>query len=381
MMKVIEAISDTNIGGAGRLLLTRLRNSNRGEVETEVILPRGSKLRERFEDIGVRTHSIDGCIDRSFDVRAIKDICKIIKTAEPDIVNTHGCMSARIAAWLSGVPIRIYTRHCTYPVPRLLRTPPIKQLVGGIGMMLSGTAIAVADAAKSDLVKMGFSEDRIKVIINGVDPLRKYTAEEREIARAELGLEGCFAVGICARLEPCKDHECFLRGARILLREDERYRFVIIGDGPQNEELRRLSKALGIDDKVIFVGFTTEVERYMNCLDLNVNCSVGTETSSLALSEGMSIGLPSVASSYGGNPYMVRHGENGFIYTKGDPVEFAEMISRIACDERLYARMSQAARERYLCELNSGQMTSRTEELYGELYDAYMSKENKTVKD
>ena len=53
-MKVIEAISDTNIGGAGRLLLTRLRNSNRGEVETEVILPRGSKLRERFENIGVR---------------------------------------------------------------------------------------------------------------------------------------------------------------------------------------------------------------------------------------------------------------------------------------------------------------------------------------
>lgn len=367
-MKVIEAISDMNIGGAGRLLLTRLKNSNTREVETEVILPRGSSLEKRFDDIGVRTHSIDGCADKSFEMKAISEISKIIKESKPDIVNAHGCMSARISAWLCGVPIRIYTRHCAYPVPRILCTTPIRQLVGAGGMILSNAAIAVADAAKDDLLKMGFSEDRIKVIINGVDPLRRYTSEERKKARAELGLEDEFVVGICARLELCKDHECFLRGARILLREDDRYRFMIIGDGTQREELCRLSRALDIEDKVIFTGFIDDVERYMNCLDLNVNCSVGTETSSLALSEGMSIGLPSVASSYGGNPYMVRDGENGFIYSKGDPVHLADMISRIANDERLYRQMSRAALERYALELNSRQMTESTEEFYSELY-------------
>ena len=367
-MKVIEAISDTNIGGAGRLLLTRLGNSNTKEIETEVILPRGSRLEERFDDIGVRTHLIDGCADKSFDIGAIREISSIIKESAPDIVNTHGCMSARISAWLCEVPIRIYTRHCAFPVPRFLRTPPIRQIVGFGGMILSNAAIAVAEAAKDDLLDMGFSEDRIKVIINGVDPLRKYTAEERKKARAELGIEGKFFVGICARLEKCKDHECFLRGARILLREDDRYRFVIIGDGSEREELYRLARALEIEDKVIFTGFTDEVERYMNCLDLNVNCSVGTETSSLALSEGMSIGLPSVASSYGGNPYMVHHGENGFIYDMGDPVRLAEMISRIANDESLYLKMSRAALDRYKTELNSRQMTENTEDFYKELY-------------
>ena len=367
-MKVIEAISDTNIGGAGRLLLTRLGNSNTKEIETEVILPRGSRLEERFDDIGVRTHLIDGCADKSFDIGAIREISSIIKESAPDIVNTHGCMSARISAWLCEVPIRIYTRHCAFPVPRFLRTPPIRQIVGFGGMILSNAAIAVAEAAKDDLLDMGFSEDRIKVIINGVDPLRKYTAEERKKARAELGIEGKFFVGICARLERCKDHECFLRGARILLREDDRYRFVIIGDGSEREALYRLARALEIEDKVIFTGFTDEVERYMNCLDLNVNCSVGTETSSLALSEGMSIGLPSVASSYGGNPYMVHHGENGFIYDMGDPIHLAEMISQIANDESLYLKMSRAALDRYKTELNSHQMTESTENFYKELY-------------
>ena len=67
-MKVIEAISDTNVGGAGRLLLTRLKNSNTKEIQTEVILPKDSRLKERFDDIGVRTHCIDGCRDRSFDL-------------------------------------------------------------------------------------------------------------------------------------------------------------------------------------------------------------------------------------------------------------------------------------------------------------------------
>lgn len=367
-MKVIEAISDTNIGGAGRLLLTRLGNSNTKEIETEVILPRGSRLEERFDDIGVRTHLIDGCADKSFDIGAIREISSIIKESAPDIVNTHGCMSARISAWLCEVPIRIYTRHCAFPVPRFLRTPPIRQIVGLGGMILSNAAIAVAEAAKDDLLDMGFFEDRIKVIINGVDPLRKYTEEERKKARAELGIEGKFAVGICARLEKCKDHECFLRGARILLREDDRYRFVIIGDGSEREELYRLARALEIEDKVIFTGFTDEVERYMNCLDINANCSVGTETSSLALSEGMSIGLPSVASSYGGNPYMVHHGENGFIYDMGDPVSLAETISRIANDESLYLKMSRAALDRYKTELNSRQMTENTEDFYKELY-------------
>ncbi len=376
-MKVIEAISDTNIGGAGRLLLTRLKNSNRDEIETAVILPRGSRLEQKLCELGVKTYAVDGCIDKSFDISAVRKIRDIIKEVEPDIVNAHGCMSARLAAWLCRAPIRIHTRHCTYPVPRIIKTPPIKQLVGGVSMLLSNRAIAVADAARKDLTLMGVSEERIRVIINGVDPLRKYSDEERYNVRSELGLEGHFAVGICARLEKCKDHECFLRAARILCREDDRYRFVIIGDGSLMTDLRQLACSLGITDRVIFTGFTDDVEKYFNSLDLNVNCSVGTETSSLALSEGMSIGLPAVASSYGGNPYMVRHGENGFIYTKGDFAELADMIRRIANDKSLYKRMSHAAEARYASELNSKKMTAETESLYRELYGEYISAEKR----
>ncbi|MBO5416376.1 MAG: glycosyltransferase [Clostridia bacterium] len=372
-MKVIEALSDTNIGGAGRLLLTRLSNSDRGEFDTTVILPRGSMLEGEFGKIGVRVICFDGGADRSFDPRAIGSIFGIIKAESPDIINAHGCLSARIAAALCGVPVRIYTRHCAYEVPRAMRIFPIKQLVGGANMLLSNHTVAVADAARKNLVDMGVREGRIKVIINGVDGLRRYSDEERDRFRRELGVDGCFVVGICARIERCKGHECFLRAARILSRENEGYRFLIVGDGALRGECEALSRALGIEDRVIFTGFCRDVERYFNCMDINVNCSVGTETSSLALSEGMSIGLPAVVSSYGGNPYMVRHGENGFVYPVGDFFALADMIRRIAEDRELYQGMSSAAYARYLSELNSKKMTEQTEELYRELYREYVS--------
>ncbi|MBQ8140415.1 MAG: glycosyltransferase [Clostridia bacterium] len=370
-MKVIEAISDMNIGGAGRLLLTRLANSSSEGTDTVVLLPKGSMLKSKFSDIGVSTRSFEGCSDRSFDVGAIGGIARIIKEEKPDIVNSHGCMSARIAAFLCRVPVRIHTRHCAYPVPLWQRIFPVKQIIGGLNAALSHRTIAVACAARRNLLDMGMSDDRITVIINGVDRLRKYGEAERREARRRLGLEHSFVVGICARVEKCKDHESFLRAARILSLEDEKYRFVIVGDGSMLGEMKALASALGIEDKVIFTGFTDDVEEYFNVFDINVNCSVGTETSSLALSEGMSIGLPSVASSYGGNTYMVRHGENGFIYSQRDFTELADMIRRIASSPSLYEHMSDKAYERYSEELNSEKMTRETEALYKELYREY----------
>ncbi len=378
-MKVIEVISDTNVGGAGRLLLTRLSASNNREIDTTLLVPSGSALEIRARELGIKLRSFRGCYDSSFDLGAVRRLCNIIKETEPDLINCHGCMSARIAAAICRVPVRIYTRHCAYDVPRYMRLFPIRQIVCATDRILSVGSIAVADAAKKNLTDMGIAEDRIRVIINGVDGLRKYSSSEREAVREELGVGGRFVVGICARLESCKGHEDFLRAARILARDDERYRFIIVGDGSMMRELRELTLALGISDKVIFTGFTDDVEKYFNCFDINVNCSVGTETSSLALSEGMSIGLPSVASSYGGNPYMVRHGENGLIYSAGDFVELAQMIKRIAEDRLAYERMSAKAYERFLTELNSRNMTEQTEAFYLELCHAAMKAEDLTT--
>ena len=370
MIRVVEAISDTNIGGAGVLLLNRLSKADRRIFDVTVMLPQNSLLTERFRDIGIRTVEIDGKGDASFSVRKLFGQTSALKKIKPHIINSHGDLSSRIAATIVGVPARVYTRHCTFPVSGIYDFLCVRVAVKIMTNVLSHRVIAVAYAVKGDLIRMGVSPSKIKVIINGSNALGRLDEAAKNNIKRKNGIsENDVVVTICARLEPCKGHKCFLKAAKILSEGERSYKFLILGSGSTEKELKMLVRYLGIDKNVIFTGFVKDVSPYMNITDINVNCSVGTETSSLALSEGMSLGIPAVVSNYGGNPYMVRHGANGYVYEKENAQELANYIERIAnsISDGEYAKISTASRKRFEQELNSEVMTRKTETLYLEL--------------
>jgi glycosyltransferase involved in cell wall biosynthesis len=172
-----------------------------------------------------------------------------------------------------------------------------------------------------------------------------------------------------ARLEACKGHKTLLEAAKILKGSGEQYRFLLVGEGSCRKDIERYAKKLGVSDWVLFCGFAEDVAPFYHVMDLNVNCSVGTETSSLALSEGMSVGIPAVASNYGGNPYMIRDGENGFLFPCGDAQALADRIREIRRDPRLYRKLSRGAKARFCRELNAERMTRNIEELYEALWE------------
>ncbi len=376
MIKVIELTSDTNIGGAGVLLHSRLKYTDKTRFRTAVLIPKGSALVSRFSKDNIKCIEMNGCKNTSFDFFAIFEMIGIINKYNPDIVNTHGCMSARIAAYICRVPARIYTRHCAFEVPKIFEYSAVKKAVSTANKLLSHRIIAVANAAKENLIHMGVHESDITVIINGVEGLRYLNAEERSKIRKSLGFsDDNIVIGICARLEEYKDHKCLLRAAALLCERSDKYRFLIIGEGSMKEELEVFAKTLGIDKFVYFTGFVHDVTLYINITDIQVNCSIGTETSSLALSEGMSIGKPSVASDFGGNPYMIKDGENGLLYRKGDAHELASSIEKLSNDKALYQKMSENAKKRFASELNIQKTVSETERLYLSVYRTEKSKE------
>ena len=369
-MKVVDAISDTNIGGAGILLLMRLKNSDRKKIQSTVILPKGSALRPRFSDIDIPTIEVDGCYDRSFDIHAIKRYRKILQEVSPDLINCHGCMSCRIAARQSRVPVSIYTRHCAYPPKKWQESVWGRALIGQGQRLLSDHIIAVAEAAKENLIAMGTAPSPISVIINGVEPLQRFSQQARDKIRKILAIpESAFVIGIFARLEACKGHAIFLKAAQRLLAQSERFYFLIVGSGSLASELKRDSQQKGLTSHVRFTGFAEDVSPYMNITDILVNCSVGTETSSLALSEAMSLRIPCVVSDYGGNPYMVKHGNNGLVYPKGNSTVLAEQLKRLSEDRILYDQLSENAYHRFCTELNAQNMTAQTEALYEKLWE------------
>ena len=365
MIKVINILSDTNIGGAGRLLVNYLHNFDRTKITGKVILPKDSALKPYIEAEGYEVIETEHGRDKSFDMKAMSEIRSILKSEKPDIVHTHSAFSGKLAAFLCGVPVRFYTRHSAFPQPKKLTTFPGKQINGFINSVLATDIVAVAEAAKDNLTETGVPENKITVIINGSEEVRRTTADEQSSLKESLGIaKSSFVCGISARLEDYKGHSYLLDTAAEVLEQCPDTVFLIIGGGTQEEALKKQAVSLGISDKVIFTGFVHDVAPYYNIMDLNLNCSWGTETSCLALSEGMSIGLPAVATTYGGNPYMITDGVNGYLVPEKDSRAMAEKIISLIGSPEMMDELKKGARRMYEEKFTAAVMTRQLEALY-----------------
>lgn len=370
MIKVIHVISDTNIGGAGTVLLTTLYNIDRSKFEVKVVLPAGSKLIPRIDALGFEHICTKGGADKSLDLGAVNEYCRIFKAEKPDIVHTHAAMAARIAAFLSGVRVRIHTRHSTFAPRPILTRFPMRNICGFINNTLSTAMIAVSESTKENLTDMGANPKKIEVIINGAEPLRQVPAEEAAALRASLGIApDDFVVGMSARLEEVKGHIYLIEAARILReRGVKNLRVLIIGTGTTEQTLREKVQEYHLEDCVLFPGFVADVAPYIQIMDVIANCSFGTEATSMALIEAMSLAKPAVATDYGGNAYIIENGKNGYIIPQKSASNLAEAIQKLLDDPAKCREMSKVAYSKYICRLTGKIMTGKVEKLYEDEY-------------
>ncbi|MCC8169003.1 MAG: glycosyltransferase family 1 protein, partial [Oscillospiraceae bacterium] len=87
--KIIEVSSDTNIGGAGKCLLTLLENFDYDKFEVSVILPKNSLLKPHIDAMNIPVTEVDGIADKSLDWGAVGKLRKIFKAEKPALVHTH----------------------------------------------------------------------------------------------------------------------------------------------------------------------------------------------------------------------------------------------------------------------------------------------------
>ncbi|MBR4295437.1 MAG: glycosyltransferase [Clostridia bacterium] len=363
-MKILHVLSDTNIGGAGILLLNCLRHFDRSEFDIKVVLPRDAELVDRVKDLGYDVIEMKYGHDASYEKAATRELKKIFFSERPDIVHTHSSLSARIAAKKCRVPLIFQTHHCAVVPPKYKTVFPFKNAFGAINNYLSDKIIATAEAAEDILVMQGTKRSKIITIANGSEPLRRTSDTEKSALRKSLGLtDSNFVFSMIARLEPVKDHRTFIFAAAEAARTHENLRFLIVGKGSLEDSLRSLAADCGISDKVIFAGFSSDVAPYMNITDVNVNCSFS-ETSCLALSEGMSLGLPSIASDCAGNLAMINNGENGLIFETKNSEMLATAMITLAENPTLLEKMRQASKETFEQKYTAAVMTKQIEKLY-----------------
>ena len=343
MIRVMEIISDTNIGGGGMSLLNYLSFYDRSRFSLSVVLPRNSALTERIRAIGgVEIYEIDAMADKSMDRAALPLIRALIRQVKPDLVHTHGSLVGRIAAKLERRRV-VYTKHCAFMPEGMRAALPGRMATRVVDDLLSDAVIAVGPSGRAVLRASGVAEKRIHEMLNGVAPLPMPTEQEREVARAAYGFTPeDYVVGILARVEEYKGHSILLEAFRQLRAEHENVRLLVAGEGSYLPILKKEAASLP-EGSVVFAGFVKDVKKALWAMDVQVNASYVSETSSLSLLEGMSIGLPAVVSDIGGNPSLIRNGENGFVFPSQNSQALADCVARLMDEPGLREEMEKKA--------------------------------------
>jgi glycosyltransferase involved in cell wall biosynthesis len=195
-------------------------------------------------------------------------------------------------------------------------------------------------AAAERLRKKGLTESKLEVIPNGL-PSDLFAEAAASIPRRA----GIVRVGMIARMnDAVKNHAAFLRAAARVAKESPNVEFLLVGDGPLRAGLESMAGELGITGKVTFAGERHDIPAMLASMDVSVLISAS-ESLSNAILESMGAGVPVIATSVGGNPELVRDGENGLLIAGGGEEQLVKAILQLAGDANLRRSLGEHGRE------------------------------------
>lgn len=369
MRKVVHIHKVTRMAGSESHLLALLPrlDRNRFQVELLVLSEPGRVPEEyltQFVQAGIPAEPV--LIRRDVDPICVLTLRERIARARPDLVHTHlihadlyGGLAARLAGvprvvstkhnddafrqnWLLKVPIRAANRHCDRVIT--------------ISWHLADFVARVEDVPLQ----------RITAIHYGLEATDGSPAT-RSRARETLGVgDGTPLVVSVGRLTEQKGHRYLLDAWRWVCERTAEGTLVVVGAGPLREALGTSARRLGIEDRVVWTGWRTDVAQILTAADLYVHPSLW-EGFGLVLLEAMSAQKCVIASRVSAVPEIVVHGETGWLVPSRDGEALGEVILRMLKDAAARRCMGEAGRRRVLEHFGVERMVRATEAVYDAL--------------
>jgi glycosyltransferase involved in cell wall biosynthesis len=281
------------------------------------------------------------------DASVIPRLVRLMRDGRYDIVHTHMFASnllGRLAAMLAGVPVIVSTVQLIAD-----REAWWEILVDCLLQHRTDTMIASSQAVRQSFIQRGIRPAKIAVIYNSVD-LARFDVVDREAARRAMRQafgwdEGHLVVGTVARLERIKGLDHLIEAAKTVAEAIPQAGFLVVGDGPQREDLLSRVRQLGLGERFVFAGLRSDIPQILPALDLFVLPSLS-EALGIAAIEALASGVPVVASRVGGVPEVVIHGETGLLVPPGDAGQLAQAVSRVAANPAEARRWADCGRKR-----------------------------------
>lgn len=342
-IKVLWLIKGLGPGGAEQLLLLSAGVADRDRFDYRVrfVRPDKTHLVPEFEALGLHPQRLGEGGGR---LAWMTDLRK--ELADVDVVHSHSPVLAGIVRLLSRTlprrkrPAVVTTEHNEWTSHR---TPT--RLLNGLTAPLDVKRWAVSDQV---LRTMWPSRQRnTEVLIHGINlAMESVDPDARHRLRQELGIKDDEVLSLTvANLRRNKDYPNLLTAAREALDKEPRLRFIAVGQGPLEAEIKALHEQLGLGDGFQLLGYRRDVQELMSASDVFTLGSAH-EGLPVAIMEAFAAGLPVVATRVGGVPQQVRDGKEGLIVPPGDASALADALVHMASDHATRQQMAEAATAR-----------------------------------
>ena len=324
-------------GGASRVLFSTLRLIDRARFQPLVLLPSKGRILPLLDEIAVpyviwgQAHEPRSAWPYA---RAILASLRLLRARHVALLHVNGANYWRpaelLAARMLSIPI-VTHYHVVVDKP-------------GPFVKFSNLIIAVS-AYTAD---MSEPHSIPKAIVHNSVVLARFD-QARDI-REELGIEAnAVVVTFVGQIRENKGVDLFIRLAHAL--PSPSLRFLVVGEcrdpvrfpGAYTEE--RLRNEIGGDTRIRYVGYRADVENIYRASDIVVMPSRGGEPFGLITIEAGASRRPIVATSDGGVPEVITHGENGFLVEREDLAGLVQYTGMLAGDPALRQRMGERARQ------------------------------------
>jgi len=283
---------------------------------------------------------------------AVRKIRESIADSDIDVIYTHDMRADLIG----------------YAMTRLQRIPWVAHIHGWLGqtacvktrfhewvdrkLITRATVVLSSSEHLRCTIQANCSCRAIEVVPNYVDPDRLTLSQTQVKAIRQSTLGGMpnnagIIIGTVGRLHRGKGHQILLRALAQLRHDDPSFKCLIVGEGPYQNNLRRLSRQLRIEDSVVFAGYHENVTGYVGAMDLFVMCSF-TESLPMALLEAMLLGKPVVATDVGDVRKVLDSGKAGILIKPGRVDDVVRAVKILIQQPQLRQQLAEAGKRRVL---------------------------------
>lgn len=336
--KVLHLLWTGEIGGAEEYVTTLVEyfDPSKYEVHLCFLSSRGpiyeeiQKVRKNVKFIGMKS---------GYDIFGALRFIEYLYREKIDIIHSHteNIIANLIIAFFRK-PKKIFTEHISPGADDLFEK---RKIFYKLFSNSYNVFIAISEFVKQKIVEsVHINPDKIVVVYNGV------RTDKYNIAHPYTGDINIFnknnacIIGFVGRMHRFKRPDLFIKIAAELIKRNDKYYFIMVGDGPELKDCRELIAKYKIGDHFKLLGFRRDIPDLLKSFDALLFTSVG-EGFGVVLLEAMAAGTPVFAFNGGAIPEIIRHKENGILCDSKDLEVFAEQIIITLDDKELIAKIKE----------------------------------------